>query len=265
MGVRRAGCVYGIVTALVFGADPARTEETAENSALEAFEASRRIDDAQAQLGEVLAPSAPPRFEGMFGDFLAYAGIDAWRYGGSVYSGADWTHGLFVARLFAADGIDDFRTATTAYRSETVRASLLGGLRLQSGKLDIKLFAGGDYMARIPLKSSTDPIVEKFGARLTIDGWWEPAAEWMVSGALSATTIESGVSGRLASGWRSSFAWIGPEVLATHDIYSTQLRAGGHVTGFKLGLTEWSLAGGYAHDSFGRHGPYGRISLTFRP
>lgn len=227
------------------------------------------IADAHAQVAAVLPLRNDPfTSENRFGHLLAYAGIDGWRYGGSAYVGAQWSDSQqspFVLRVFASDGLDDFKTRFETYRSETARASILPGVHVQAGRLDLKLFAGGDYQMRIPLRPTLGSPVQLFGGRATIDAWWEPAEQWMLSGSVSATTIESGVSARLASGWRTAFGWIGPELLALHDVYNTQVRAGAHLTGFKLGFSEWSVAAGYTRDSFGRSSPYGRIGITLRP
>ena len=47
------------------------------------------------------------------------------------------------------------------------------------------------------------------------------------------------------------------------DTYK-QLRAGLHITGFRTGTVEWSLAAGWASDSSEREGSYGRIGLIAR-
>ena len=40
--------------------------------------------------------------------------------------------------------------------------------------------------------------------------------------------------------------------------------SGAHVTGFKTGMLEWSVATGYVEDSFHRSGIYGRIGVLTR-
>jgi hypothetical protein len=254
------------VAALLWSGEPCRAddeEDVASQAKPGLLGAAQRVLDAHAQFSEVLAP-ALTTLDGL-GETVGYSGVDAWRHGGSLYAGGDLVNGKWALRLFAAAGADEFRSPTDAYLSATARASLMPGFHVQFGRLDIKAFAGGDYMLRQPLFPYLDPATEKFGARVSLDAWWQPAARWMVSGAVSATTVERGVSGRIASGWRSPFGWIGPEVLATHDIYNTQFRAGAHVSGLNLGFGEWSLAAGFARDSYGREGAYGRFSVTYRP
>ena len=87
----------------------------------------------------------------------------------------------------------------------------------------------------------------------------------MVAAAASATTIGSGYSARAATGWRLlDRFWIGPEVSASADEFSTQYRIGAHLTGFKTGPVEWSVGVGFVEDSFDRSGIYGRIGVLTR-
>lgn len=223
--------------------------------------------NARAQAIEVLPPAHTPSLSA--GNLLFYGGLDAWRHGGSAYIGSDWSLPASgsvgpVLRLFAANGIDEFKTGSLSYRTDTARVSILPGVRLQSGPFEVKLFGGADYAMRAPLQSGLGSSKHFVGARVAADLWWEPTAQWMVSASASATSIEDGRSARLAAGWRLPFAWVGPEFLMMHDIYNTQYRFGAHLTGLKVGATEWSLAGGYARDSFHRSGPYARIGVAFR-
>jgi hypothetical protein len=43
-----------------------------------------------------------------------------------------------------------------------------------------------------------------------------------------------------------------------------QYRLGLHITGFRVDALEWSAAGGWAVESFGREGPYFRIGFNTR-
>ncbi len=239
------------------------TLETADVSTLE---------DARAQAVEILQPIfEPTNSVARSGDLLVYAGVDGWQFGGSAYVGSDLSFPIRgttivpVVRLFAANGIDDFRTRFVSFQTDTARASILPGIQFREGSLDIKLFAGGDFERRMPLSGASANAVQFFGTRVAADIWWEPAPDWMLSGSAQTTTIEEGRSARFAAGWRLAAAWISPEVQAVHDVFNTQYRAGAHLTGIRLGMTEWSLAGGYARDSFGRSGAYARIGVSFRP
>lgn len=257
-------CVGAIVMALTGAAsasaqEPEASPETAEISS---------PDDARAQAVEVLPPVIAPAPSA--GDFLVYGGVDGWRFGASAYAGSDFSFRIGgsimpMVRLFAANGIDDFNTRFASFRTDTARVSILPGIQWREGSLDIKLFAGGDFERRMPLRPSLDDAEQFFGGRVAADVWWEPAPDWMLSGSASATSIEDGRSARVAAGWKFSFAWVGPEIQAVHDVFNTQYRAGAHLSGIKIGETQWSIAGGYTRDSFGRSGPYARIGVSFRP
>lgn len=267
-------CVWAVTAAGVLGINVARAgdaeEAIAESEAIEDT-APPSVQNANAQAPEILPPvAAPAKAIDGYGSGIAFTGVDGWRYGGSAYLGGDWqpwTSGAVVpiVRLFGADGVDDFKTRFLSYRSETARASVLTGVHLEGGKLDVKLFVGGDYEMRATLRPVSAKPIQLFGGRAAADVWWEPSEGWMVSGSASATTVETGISARLATGWRLPFAWIGPEIQTNHDIYNTQWRAGAHLSGLRFGIAEWSIAGGYARDSYGRSSPYARLGLTLHP
>jgi hypothetical protein len=58
--------------------------------------------------------------------------------------------------------------------------------------------------------------------------------------------------------------WAGPEISASGDAFSQQVRIGAHLTGFRLDALEWSAAVGYVTDSYHRSGVYGRIGVLTR-
>lgn len=229
------------------------------------------LDDALAQIPVVLTPKPKPQdFSSRFGELVVYGGVDGWKHGLSGFAGADWAPfgGSAVTpilRLFGSNGVDDFKSRFDSFRTDTLRAFALPGVRIRTAGLEIKLLIGGDFQMRVPLRPALEQPNYQYGGRIAADLWWEPSREWMVTASASATTIDSGVTGRLAMGWRLPFGWVGPETLASHDIYNTQYRAGAHISGVKLGALEWSVAGGYAIDTYRRNGPYGRVGLSYRP
>lgn len=228
--------------------------------------------DAMAEMS-FPAPISPDRLSGGFHPDRAmyFSGFDIWNFGYGGYVGAEWTpasgaNGSVIVRLFAADGIDRFRTTAATYRNETVRASFMPGWRVQRGKIELKAFAGFDYEARIPnLWTSGARIQQYYGLRIATDIWWEPTELIMLAASAALTTVEAGSGLRLAAGWRlSTFGWAGPELSVNHDIFNTQTRVGAHLTGFRVENTEWSIAAGYVRDSFGRDGGYGRLSVVLK-
>jgi hypothetical protein len=105
----------------------------------------------------------------------------------------------------------------------------------------------------------------RFGARIAAELWWQPTRATMLATSASATTIGAEYSARAAGGWRLlDRFWAGPEVSISSDAYSTQYRVGAHITGFKTGTLEWSIATGFVEDSFHRTGMYGRLGVFRR-
>jgi opacity protein-like surface antigen len=203
---------------------------------------------------------------------LLYAGFDIWRYGRTGYGGFYWApDGLnndgFIARLFVSRGVERYDTGSRRFNTEIVRASPLAGWRFKQDNLEIKAFAGPELENRVltPDIPAARLRGTHIGARVAAELWWEPMPELMLTSAFSASTNATSHSARAAAGWRvlDQF-WAGPEISASSDAFSTQVRIGAHLTGFKLAPFEWSAAAGYVTDSFGRNGVYGRIGVLTR-
>ena len=91
------------------------------------------------------------------------------------------------------------------------------------------------------------------GIRGAIELWYEPDALTMWAADASVTSVGPSYSARVAFGWRLFDAfYLGPEVagFAGGDTYK-QWRAGIHITGFRTGTIEWSLAAGWASNPAG--------------
>lgn len=205
--------------------------------------------------------------------FLFYGGFDLWRNGYAGYGGMQWapTGDLnkdgFVVRLFMSDGFERYDAPLQRFDTNIFRASILPGWRVKRGNLEIKVFAGPAVENHVLMPDvPTNPLRgAHFGAQALTELWWEPTQKTMVSASALITTIGTGYSARLAGGWRLlDRFWIGPEILASSDEFSTQYRIGAHVTGFRTGNVEWSLATGFVEDSYHRSGVYGRISVLTR-
>lgn len=202
---------------------------------------------------------------------LYFAGFDVWRLGYGGYGGAEWiaaTRGDlgFVVRVFGAGSLDLYKATTTTFRTRTISGAILPGIRFSKDKFEVKAFAGLDMQSRIQLDPNFVYLQRPHvGLRVTADLWWEPTDQAMIAVSLSGTTIGSGRTGRVALGWRVFDAcWIGPEALASADVYSTQFRVGGHLTGLRVAGIEWSAGAGYLQDSLGRTGAYGRLAVSMR-
>lgn len=222
--------------------------------------------------------SGPPLADTLVGGskperFLFFSGVDLWRNGQAGYDGmmlapqGDLNKDGFLIRLFMSGDFERYDTPTQHFTTNIFRASVLPGWRVKRGNVEIKVFAGPALESHaLNPDVPTDKLRgSNFGARIATELWWEPTPAMMVAAAASATTIGSGYSARAAAGWRLwDRFWIGPEIAASADEYSTQYRIGAHLTGFKTGPVEWSVGAGYLEDSFDRNGIYGRIGVLFR-
>lgn len=234
------------------------------------------ICGADLASAQALEPDTPPS-DGLSGGtkverVLLYAGFDIWRHGGSGYGGVYWApDGLnndgFITRLFVSRGIERYDAGSKRFNTDIVRAAPLAGWRLSQGTLELKVFAGPELEKRVltPDIPTAEFRGTRIGARFAAELWWEPMADMMLTSALSASTNAASHSARGAAGWRVlDRFWAGPEISASSDAFSQQVRVGVHLTGFKLETLEWSAAVGYVTDSFHRGGVYGRIGVLTR-
>jgi hypothetical protein len=227
-------------------------------------------------LAQALEPDTPPS-DGLSGGtkverVLLYAGFDIWRYGRTGYGGFYWApDGLnndgFITRLFVSGGVERYDAGQKRFNTTIVRAAPLAGWRFSQGTLELKVLAGPELENRVrtPDVPSAAYRGTHIGARFATELWWEPMPEIMLTSAFAASTNATSHSARAAAGWRvQDQFWAGPEISASSDAFSTQVRIGAHLTGFKLAPFEWSAAAGYVTDSFHRGGVYGRIGVLTR-
>jgi hypothetical protein len=227
-------------------------------------------------LAQALDPDTPPP-DGLSGGtkverVLLYAGFDIWRAGRSGYGGFYWApDGLnsdgFITRLFVSDGVERYDAGAKRFNTNIVRAAPLAGWRFSQDKLEIKVFAGPELENRVltPDIPTANFRGTRVGARAAAELWWEPMPEIMLASAFSASTNAASHNARAAAGWRMfDRFWAGPEISASRDDFSTQVRIGAHLTGLKTEVFEWSAAAGYLQDSFQRGGVYGRIGVLTR-
>jgi hypothetical protein len=231
---------------------------------------------ADRAMAQALEPDTPPP-DGLSGGtkverVLLHAGFDIWRYGRTGYGGFYWApDGLnndgFITRLFVSGGVERYDAGQKRSNTTIVRASPLAGWRFSQDKFEIKVFAGPELENRVltPDIPAARFRGTQFGARVAAELWWEPMPDMMLTSAFSASTNAASRSARAAAGWRvlDQF-WAGPEISASSDAFSTQVRIGAHLTGFRFDALEWSAAAGYVTDSFGRNGLYGRIGVLTR-
>jgi hypothetical protein len=227
-------------------------------------------------LAQALEPDTPAS-DGLSGGtkverVLLYAGFDIWRFGRAAYGGFYWApDGLnndgFITRLFVSRGVERYDAGARRFNTDITRAAPLAGWRFSQGTLELKVFAGPELENRVltPDVPTATYRGTHIGARAAAELWWEPIPQMMLTSALSASTNAASHSARAAAGWRVlDRFWAGPEISASADVFSQQVRVGAHLTGFRLEALEWSAAVGYVTDSYHRSGVYGRIGVLTR-
>jgi Cellulose biosynthesis protein BcsS len=222
------------------------------------------------------AITATPSFDfltrGMPDRMFYFTGIELQRWSLGAYAGAQWAPARidregFILRMLASDSIEHFTTPAHRTNSQIMRAAIMPGYKFSRDKADLQLLGGG--AAEVDAKSTDGAAAKwrvKVGAQVSADLWWEPTHLLMLQTSISATTIDSGFSARAAVGWRLFHRfWVGPEVTASRDYFSSQYRVGAHLTGLRTDQYEWSIAGGGVWDSYQREGIYARIGIVMRP
>lgn len=207
--------------------------------------------------------------------FLLFSGADLWRDGQFMHGGLLWSpEGLdrdgFTLKAMISGG--QYRYASGALNNSWVTgteedAQLLPGWRFKRGQLELKVFAGLDI--KNDVTSPYDPGSRlhgmSLGARAAVNLWFEPTPATMLAADASLSSIATSYSARLAYGWRlNDWFYLGPEVQAFACVGYSQLRFGGHLTGLKTGLWEWSAAAGWSEDSDRRSSPYLRLGVLTR-
>lgn len=204
--------------------------------------------------------------------FLYFAGVDVWRYGGTLYGGMLWSpRGLrddgFTMKLLYAGGFylyrADGRSITGAH--DTIAAQ--AGFRVIRDGFEATVYAGPDLQYHVTLPRDPGNRLRGLhaGARIGADLWWEPRANWMLAASISASTVGPSYSLRLASGWRVGHRfWAGPEFELSGDPVYRQYRLGAHLTSMQFWFGEWMLGGGFITDSDRRTGVYGRLGFVIR-
>ena len=191
---------------------------------------------ADGALAQALEPDTPPS-DGLSGGsnverVLLYAGFDIWRYGRTAYGGFYWApDGLnndgFITRLFVSRGVERYDAGSRRFNTDIVRAAPLAGWRLSRDKFEIKVFAGPELENRtlMPDVPSATYRGTHIGARVASELWWEPMPDMMLTSAVSASTNATSHSARAAAGWRVlDRFWAGPEISASSDAFSQQVR-----------------------------------------
>ena len=96
------------------------------------------------------------------------------------------------------------------------------------------------------------------GLKISGEFYSRPTANTMVSGYASYSTLHSAYYSRLKYGWAVlDDTFVGPEVSFLGDALYRQIRAGVHITGFRVGSLQFGVSGGFLKDMKQGSGAYG--------
>lgn len=205
---------------------------------------------------------------------LFYSSLDLWR--DAAFGSVGWRYapdgldsGGLLLLIEGKSGVSSFRSGT--YGGDWVDRQVNGGglgVGWTIKQPDYVLTFTGALAVEdhrlLPDDPGAKPRGTRTGFAATAELWWQPQAEWMLSGQLSLSSIGDQWWGRLAPGWRLlDAAWIGPELTLSGDRDDTATRLGGHITGLKLFNNEWRLSGGHTF-SGQRQGAYGTLAMWRR-
>lgn len=219
-----------------------------------------------------LSPAVPP-------SALLFTGTDLWRDGQFLYGGLLWgPAGLdidgFTLKVLAFGGRYDYPTGGLGQTiiGTMASAAALPGWRFSRDNATVTLFAGAavqDYRTT-PYDPGARLRGSYAGGETAADIWIAPDTASMLAVSGSLTSIGPTGTLRAALGWRwSGLFFVGPEFAGYGCDNYGQFRIGAHITALRLpaprldGL-EWSAASGFAHDSYGRSGPYLRLGVSSR-
>lgn len=207
---------------------------------------------------------------------IHFSGTDFWRHGLFSYGGLLWSPaGLdregFTLKTLLGGGRYSYVSGNLGNAIVVAKqnvAFVLPGWRFQNNRLTMSIFAGLD--AQYHRLSPDDPSASlhglDFGIRGSIDLWFQPTPNAMMTADASASSIGPSYSARLALGWRiADNFYLGPEIGGfAHSNTYNQIRLGLHVTGLKIRDLEWSTGMGWTFDSDDRDGVYGRLAVFVR-
>ena len=208
--------------------------------------------------------------------FLLFSGSNIWRDGNFVHGGLLWAPEMLdrngpVLKLVFGGGL--YRYKSGALNDADVRGAMLSGFILPGWRfirdgVTITAFVGADWQRHwlFPNDPSAGLRGNYLGVRTGFEFWWQPAPEMMLAMDGSVSSIGPSYNARIAAGRRLfDRLYAGPEVetFGANGNYR-QYRAGLHLTSWRHGEMEWSTGGGWAIDSSGRRGLYGKLSVSTR-
>jgi len=206
---------------------------------------------------------------------ILFSGSDIWLNGAFAHGGLLWSpDGLdrdgFTFKALISGGLYRYKAGDLGGErvlGTELSGQLLPGWRIKRGNIETKVFIGLDIQRN--RLSPDDPgnrlRGSNIGVRFAVEFWSEPTPTTMMAADASLSSIATNYSARAAYGWRVlDRFYAGPETQVYGGDGYRQLRFGVHLTGFKIGSSEWSAAGGWAIDTDNRSGPYLRIGVMQR-
>lgn len=204
--------------------------------------------------------------------YLIFSGIDLHRAGAFLHGGFIWSpSGLdrsgFLVKVLSGAGAYRYRSEAATIIGVQNLVAAMPGWRFRSPALEVTLYGGPDSQVRAMVPDDPGHPLRglRIGFRGSVDLWWEPSPDRMLSASLSLSSIGPNVWSRAATGWKAAdWFYVGPEVIALADTDYRQLRLGMHATAFRFGPYEWSLGVGWARNSDEGSGIYGHFNYLVR-
>lgn len=212
---------------------------------------------------------------------ILFSGRDLWRngafaYGGLLFAPGGFDQDGFMLKLLLSGGL--YRYSAGGLGGAQVKggewlAQALPGFRIKRGNAEMKFFFGPEWQHHSLWPDDPDNRLrgKTIGLRMAAELWYEVTPLTLILGDVSASSIATSQSARLAYGWRVADEifngegfYLGPEAQYFGSDGYRHWRLGAHITSLKTEATEWSAAIGYARDSDGRSSPYVRLNLSTR-
>ena len=172
-------------------------------------------------------------------------------------------------RVDALAGSYSYKTTTApiqSIRSTQMAGSGLVGYEWVSRNTTAAIYVG--VAAQNVSLSTPDPLNKvqgtSIGAKISGEFYTRPSQNTMASGYASYTTLHNSYYTRLKYGWAIlDDTYVGPEVAVLGDALYRQIRAGVHITGFKVAGLQFGISGGYVRDFKTGSGFYGILDARF--
>ena len=171
-------------------------------------------------------------------------------------------------RVDALGGTYSYRsnqTGSTIHGGQESGAVLVG-YEWMAPDLAMSAYIGGDarHNSLSPADQQNSVVGTSFGVKGSLEFYARPTEFTIVSGYASYATNKNAYFTRLRTGYLvAPNLALGPEVAALGDAFFNQERVGLHLSGFRLGGVQLSVAGGYLYDRVRKSGGYTTVDARF--